>query len=78
MYQHRYRRKLDKTYIFREIEKNLSCEEATVKERYYITKFNTFTDGWNKNKSHGNEGLTLSNGEKGIFAKGNEMWKKDN
>lgn len=49
-----------------------------MKERYYITKFNTFTDGWNKNKSHGNEGLTLSNGEKGIFAKGNEMWKKDN
>lgn len=76
IYQHRYRRKLDKTYTFREIEKNLTAEEAKKREKYYITKFNTFIDGWNKNKGEGNEGLTFSNGEKGTFTKGNEIWKK--
>ena len=39
-------------------------------------KIQHFIDGWNKNKNECNEGLTLSNGEKGIFTKGNEIWKK--
>lgn len=73
MYEHRYRKRLDDSYTFHELEK---CEEniATEKERYYIDKFSTIEFGLNIVDGVGSRGVNCN--EKTRFKEGNDIWKK--
>lgn len=74
-YEHTYRKKLNKTYSFEILESGLSKEKAKQKEEFYIKKYNTFLNGWNKTEGEGTKGVRNKKGD-GRFTPGNEMFKK--
>ena len=75
VYEHRYRRNLDKTYLFVALEDNLSKEDAKIKEEFYIEKYNTIEKGWNRTAGEGSRKVKNAQGD-GRFSKGNEEFKK--
>lgn len=72
MYEHRYRKKLPKSYTFVEICK-CNEKEANEIEKYYIDFYKTIENGYNKVHGIGSEGIKEN---KGRFKKNNEIWKK--
>ena len=77
VYQHRYRKKLDKSYEFIILEDDLSQEEAKKKEEYYIAKYDTFLSGWNRTAGEGTRKVKTKEGD-GRFKKGNQAAKGKN
>ena len=71
-WEHTYRRKLDKTYSFEILEDNLSKEEAKTKEEFYIKKYDTFLNGWNRTAGEGTKNVKTKQGD-GRFKKRNRM-----
>lgn len=75
--EHRYRRKLDNTYQFIILEENLSQEDAKKREEFYIDKYNTFLNGWNRTAGEGSRKVKTKQGD-GRFTKGNKAAKGKN
>jgi hypothetical protein len=73
-WEHTYRRKLDKTYTFLILEEGLTKEEAKKKEEFYIEKFGTFLNGWNRTAGEGTRKVKTKKGD-GRFEKGNKVAK---
>jgi hypothetical protein len=74
-HEHTYRKKLDKTYSFEVLEENLNKEDAKTKEEFYIEKYDTFLNGWNRTAGEGTRKVKTKQGD-GRFKKGNRMFKK--
>ena len=74
-WEHTYRKKLDKTYSFEVLEDNLTKEEAKTKEEFYINKYDTFLNGWNRTAGEGTKKVKTKQGD-GRFKKGNRMVEK--
>jgi len=73
-WEHTYRRKLDKTYTFLILEEGLTIEEAKKKEEFYIEKFDTFLNGWNRTAGEGTRKVKTKKGD-GRFEEGNKVAK---
>ena len=74
MYEHRYRKKLDKSFQFIILEEKLTQEDAKIREEYYIEKYNTFKNGWNRTAGEGTRKVKTKQGD-GRFSKGNQAAK---
>ena len=74
MYEHRYRKKLDKSFQFIILEEKLTREDAKIREEYYIEKYNTFKNGWNRTAGEGTRKVKTKQGD-GRFSKGNQAAK---
>ena len=74
MYEHRYRRKLDESFQFIILEEKLTQEDAKIREEYYIEKYNTFENGWNRTAGEGTRKVKTKQGD-GRFSKGNQAAK---
>ena len=74
MYEHRYRKKLDKTHQFLILEENLPQADAKIKEEFYISKYDTFENGWNRTAGEGTRNVKSKQGD-GRFTKGNDAVK---
>lgn len=74
MYEHRYRKKLDKSFQFIILEEKLTREDAKIREEYYIEKYNTFRNGWNRTAGEGARKVKTKQGD-GRFSKGNQAAK---
>ena len=71
-YEHTYRRKLDKTYIFETLESGLAKEEAKKLEEKYIEFYDSVANGWNKTSGEGTRDVKSKDGD-GRFQQGNNL-----
>lgn len=71
-YEHTYRRKLDKSYIFEIIKGNLTKNEAKELEEKYIDMYDTFNNGWNTTAGEGSRKVKSKNGD-GRFQQNNKL-----
>lgn len=77
VYEHRYRRKLDKSYEFVILEETESKTQAKLLEEQYIEQYNTVNNGWNKTFGEGTKGVKNRQGD-GRFQKGNTAFEARN
>lgn len=73
--EHRYRRRLDKSYSFVQLQTTLNKEEAKKIEEQYILKYDTFRNGWNVTAGEGSRLVETKNGD-GRFSNGNRLSDK--
>lgn len=74
VYEHRYRRNLDKSYEFIKIDEAETKETAKRLESEYIQKYDTIKHGWNVSECDGGKGIPNRRGD-GRFVAGNTAFQ---